>query len=68
VLYRLADCRRTETAETPATQTTTTYSVVTATAEPPGPEIDQPSGEAGLLEGEFDTLMPIPTATPGMIR
>jgi small-conductance mechanosensitive channel len=42
--------------------------VVTVTAEPPSLEIDQPGGEASLLEGEIATRTPMPTTTPGVFE
>ena len=42
VFFLLAACTGTDSADTPETQPTTTSSVMTVTAEPPGLEIDQP--------------------------
>ena len=68
VFLLMAACAGTDAAVTPETQPTTPSSVVTATAEPPGPEIDQPGGDAVLLEGEIATRTPIPTAAPGLFE
>ncbi len=42
VFFLMAACTGTDSADTPETQPTTTSSVMTVTAEPPGLEIDQP--------------------------
>ena len=68
VFFLMAACTGTETAATPVTEPTTISSVVTLTAEPPSLEIDQPGGDAGLLEGDIATRTPIPTATPGLFQ
>jgi MscS family membrane protein len=68
VFFLMAACTGTETAEIPVTQPATPSSVVTLTAEPPGLEIDQPGGEAGLMEGDIATRTPMPTAAPGLFE
>jgi small-conductance mechanosensitive channel len=68
VFFLMAACAGTDAADTPETQPTTTSSVVTVTAEPPSLEIDQPGGDAGLLEGDIATRTPIPTAAPGLFE
>lgn len=68
VFFLMAACAGTDAAVTPETQPTTPSSVVTATVEPPSLEIDQPGGDAVLLEGEIATRTPIPTAAPGLFE
>ena len=68
VFFLMAACAGTDTADTPETQPTTPSSVVAVTAEPPSLEIDQPGGDAGLLEGEIATRTPVPTAAPGLFE
>lgn len=68
VLFLMAACTGTDTADPPEIQPTTPSLVVTSTPEPPSLEFDQPGIEAGLLEGEGATRTPNPTAAPGLFE